>query len=268
MHNRMTLQIQSQDPFSRFPIFAALRAVNGLFHCPACLWCRQVFALAMLLLLAAVRPSSAQEADLVALDVTFSPQSINAGAHPTSVTYSYGNAGPDDIELDSVVSELFLSRNSIFGDADDIRIWQSEQFFNFFAAGDALTFTLNSASLAQITIPADASGSYYVFVLVDHTASSSYFDPDLSDNHISRSGTITVNPPPRPLLIGTLTSQGFQLTVNGTAGRSYRFDGSADLKTWNQLATVVADPAGTAQYLDTAATTLDHRFYRAALLSP
>ena len=127
---------------------------------------------------------------------------------------------------------------------------------------------MNSASLAQITIPSDASGNYYVFVLVDHSASSSYFDPDLSDNYINRTGTITVTPLPRPRLIGALTAQGFQLTVNGIAGRSYRFDGSGDLRTWSQLSTVVADPSGTAQYLDTAATSLDHRFYRAVLLSP
>ena len=130
--------------------------------------------------------------------------------------------------------------------------------------------TLTASSLAQITIPSNASGNYYVFFRVDHSASSSYLDPDTSDNSISRVGTITVNPvtpPPPPKLTGALlANQGFQLTVNGVAGRSYRFDGSSDLKTWDQLSTIVANSSGTAQYLDTAAVSLNHRFYRAVLL--
>src|SRR5256885_4788012 len=101
--------------------------------------------LASLVLLGAISPALAQEADLILLDFTFSPQSLDPGGHPTKVTYDFGNFGPDDIDADSVVSEMFLSRNAIFGDSDDVRIWQSEQFFGFFPAGSHLPVTLSPA---------------------------------------------------------------------------------------------------------------------------
>src|SRR5438093_4812014 len=123
----MTRQIQNL--FSPSPVSVVLRPIRRLFSHARQDRARRILFLAALISLGAVRPGSAQEADLVVLDFTFSPQSINAGAHPTSVSYSYGNAGPDDIDADSVVEEVFLSRNRTLGDADDIRIWHNERFF-------------------------------------------------------------------------------------------------------------------------------------------
>ena len=219
--------------------------------------------------LGAGQSSSAEEADLVALELQFSPGTLDPSAHPTTVTYQFGNYGPDDLLADDVVTELFLSRNTVLGDADDVRIWWSEDFVYYLEAGYAMEVPLDAAALAQVTIPADASGSYYVYVRVRHASSSSYYDPDLSDNKTRRIGTITVTAPAPPKLGWTIVpAQGFQLSINGLAGRSYRFDGSTNLIDWEPLSTVPADGTGAAQYLDGAATNLNYRFYRAALLPP
>ncbi len=265
----MTPEIQHRNLFPFSSQSSRLCALKNRFDWAALGRGRIILSFAALVFLGVVWHAPAQEADLAILDFTFSPQSIDAGGHPTNMTYSFGNAGPDDIDADSAVSKLVLSRNSILGDADDVRIWEREQFFGLLAAGEVFNFTSDHSTLAEITIPSDASGSYYLFYRVDHAASSSYSDPDLSNNHLRLLGKITVNPITPPHLTGApVSNQGFQVIAAGLAGRMYRFEGSIDLKTWDQLSTVVADGTDTAKYLDPAASGRNYRFYRAALLPP
>jgi hypothetical protein len=61
-----------------------------------------------------------------------------------------------------------------------------------------------------------------------------------------------------------VSGQTVDLTLQGEAGRSYRFQGSADLKTWTDVATAAADASGVVRAQDT--TPEAYRFYRAEQL--
>jgi hypothetical protein len=61
------------------------------------------------------------------------------------------------------------------------------------------------------------------------------------------------------------SAEGFLVTLMGDLGGHYEMDGSSNLLDWAPL-TNLTNAAGTVQFLDSAATNLKRRFYRAVQL--
>jgi hypothetical protein len=132
-------------------------------------------------------------ADLGVSEFTFSPTTIIAGAHPGAVLFKLTNNGPSGLSNpNTLVDGLFyISRNNVFGDADDILIGSNLYDFTI-ASGSFYNVSLSPVGLAELTIPESALGNYYVFVKVRHNSSSVLTDPVATNNYTVNAGTITV----------------------------------------------------------------------------
>jgi len=62
---------------------------------------------------------------------------------------------------------------------------------------------------------------------------------------------------------GSLTSDGFSLSLSGEPGVSYSLEVSSDLTSWSPLSTLTTGSNGALSFVDPAATNALHRFYRA-----
>jgi hypothetical protein len=138
------------------------------------------------------------DANLVVTGFTsFQPPTISRLARPTSITYSLQNFGPGSLGNLSggtgpVTVELWLSSNTSYGDGDD-RYLGTMQFSISAPAGSSGTYTHSNVNgLSGFTIPADASGNYYVFVRVVPAPASGLTDPTWNNNYGMLSGTVTV----------------------------------------------------------------------------
>jgi hypothetical protein len=70
-------------------------------------------------------------------------------------------------------------------------------------------------------------------------------------------------PPDLSPASGSLTENGFSLSLSGEPGLSYSLEVSADLTHWLPLLTLTTDSSGALNFVDPAATNSLHRFYRA-----
>jgi len=127
-------------------------------------------------------------ADLAASSFLFLPTTIAAGAHPDYAAFVIRNIGPDAMADATVSYYLYVSRNATY-DTNAIQIGGFNDTLRLMA-GENVTITLTDTDRTYLTIPADASGTYYVFVRVRAATIS---DPDLSNNIATRSGTITID---------------------------------------------------------------------------
>jgi hypothetical protein len=88
---------------------------------------------------------------------------------------------------------------------------------------------------------------------------------------MSQNRVVTANFSDRPRLrvdrpgLEGLTPEGFRFTIVSDPGEAWNVFGSGDLKTWNSLGTVT-NSQGEAQFLDSAASGFDARFYRTVLV--
>ena len=137
-------------------------------------------------------PNSAQS-DLSPSNFSFLPQTINAGANPDAVSFTLTNNGPSNLATPNtnVNGVFYLSRNSTFGDSDDIQFGINGYDFTL-APGYSTAVTLSSTGRSYLTIPSSASGSYYVFVRLEHGSNSGLVDPTTGNNYAMRVGTINV----------------------------------------------------------------------------
>jgi hypothetical protein len=136
---------------------------------------------------------NANNSDIAATNFTFLPQTINAGSKPDAVSFRLSNNGPSNLASPNthVDGEFFISRNTTFGDGDDIQIGLNGYDFTL-ASGSYTDVILSSTGLSYLTIPAEASGDYYVFVRVLHKTPSVLVDPTPTNNYAMRVGTINV----------------------------------------------------------------------------
>ena len=147
-----------------------------------------------------VTPATSQnQADLTVSDLVFAPTSIQPGAHPTSVTYTVTNNGPAALTGSATPYgyTYYLSRNSTMGDSDDINIGSASSSLEL-PAGTSDPRYLNDSGRALLTIPASASGSYYVVMRVQHQSPSPMTDPVATNNYTRTTTTISVASAPVP----------------------------------------------------------------------
>jgi hypothetical protein len=119
---------------------------------------------------------------LAAEELSFAPAQLQAGAHPTAVSFQWHNFGPSGHHLinGAVRADFYLSRNNVAGDGDDVLIGGITDTITFNDGFD-LDYTLSAAQRNQLTIPIDASGAYYVVVCARHQPGSGYFDDNTVD---------------------------------------------------------------------------------------
>jgi hypothetical protein len=169
------------------------------------------------------------DADLTVSNLVFSPQTINAGASPTTVTFRLTNNGPANMAIPNnmVDGVFYLSVNNVYGDADDVQMGLTS-FAYTLASGSYTDVSLSPVGTSEIKIPEPAMGSYYVFLRVQHNPGSLLTDPNTGNNVIMRTGTITVVSNRSDLAASGMTfspqtiaaganpaSLGFRLTNNG-----------------------------------------------------
>lgn len=133
------------------------------------------------------------EADLACSNLNFLPQTINAGASPTAVTFRLTNNGPANLSAPNNLMDgiFYLSVNNIYGDADDVQIGTSTFAYEI-VSGSYTDVSLSPYGMSTIKIPDTALGSYYVFLRVQHNSSSAHTDPVAGNNYTMRTGTINV----------------------------------------------------------------------------
>jgi len=174
----------------------------------------------------------AVDTDLASSNLAFLPQTINAGASPTTVTFRVTNNGPSSLtSLSNLMDGVFyLSTNNVFGDGDDVLIG-TISFAYVIPSGGYTDVSLSPVGMSSIKIPDTALGSYYVFLSVQHNPSSVHSDPIPGNNFTMRTGTITVTSNRSDIVSSNLTftpavisagssptSLNFRVTNNGPSG--------------------------------------------------
>jgi hypothetical protein len=172
-------------------------------------------------------------ADLAASNFSFLPDTMNAGAHPGIVTFRLTNNGPSDLATPNtrVDGVYYMSRNSIQGDVDDFEIGINS-FDNTLASGSYADITLSAAGRSDLTIPASATGKYFVFVRVRHNSASTLTDSYLDNNYGRRLGTIFIVNPNADLAVSDFTFMPQSINSGATPDAvSYRLtnNGPTDL---------------------------------------
>jgi GH24 family phage-related lysozyme (muramidase) len=130
--------------------------------------------------------------------LSFSPNRIDAGAHPTAVSYTITNYGPADLNASPIVVSLYLSKDAVFGNADDIAIGK-DPFDNEFniLSGAAYAKALTAYGDSLITVPTTVpEGDYYVFARVQLDTDTTLGDPNSSNDVTRSSGRIHVHGEP------------------------------------------------------------------------
>ncbi len=129
------------------------------------------------------------QADLSVSNFQFSPSTISAGSHPSSVPFTLSNGGPADLDDTQLGIKLYLSRDTTLNTGSDTFIGEGNPSITMFS-DDSMTVNPNVSSF---TIPLDASEDYYVFVLVE-IDQAGLTDPNTGNNSARTSGTINVLP--------------------------------------------------------------------------
>ena len=116
--------------------------------------------------------------------------------------------------------------------------------------------TLDVSNTTRATLSNLTAGNTYYFVVTAYNAGGA---ESLPTNEITAIAL--------PLIYGItavnyLAGGSAQLTVTGSAGLTNKIYGSSDMKSWTLLSTTV-NTTGTLMFTDAAATTLNHRFYKA-----
>src|SRR2546427_560191 len=110
-----------------------------------------------------------------------------------------------------------------------------------------------TGTLAFALLP-NASGSATITVTVN--------DGGSSNNIISRSFTVTVNPPLRIQSIARQPTGSVTIGFQGIPGALYTIEASSDLMGWSSIGTATEGAPGQFQFEDTGAAGLAARFYR------
>lgn len=132
-------------------------------------------------------------ANLEVSDVILLPTTLSVGGHPGTAGIQLMNWGPNDLTTPNtrVLLEFFLSKNTTFGDADDL--WLGDYQTDVTLSSGSYTLVAVTTSAREgFTVPSGAVGTNYVFARARHTYPSTLGDSDESNNHAMRAGTITV----------------------------------------------------------------------------
>lgn len=128
------------------------------------------------------------QVDLGVSSFSFLPSTIDTLVNPETVTFTLVNYGPDDCP--SVYVEYILSRNATLGAPED-RLLAAQTYDIQLPAFEYGDFGLPPLGRADLTIPSDATGHYYVFIRVTPLPGP---DADASDNTAQAGNVLTVNP--------------------------------------------------------------------------
>lgn len=132
-------------------------------------------------------------ANLEVSDVILLPTTLSVSGHPGAAGLQLVNWGPSDMTTPNtrVILDFFLSKNTTFGDADDL--WLGDYKTDVTLSAGSYTLVAVTASAREgFTVPSGAVGTNYVFARARHTYPSTLGDNDESNNHAMRTGTISV----------------------------------------------------------------------------
>ncbi len=144
--------------------------------------------------------SELQFADLSVSNITLpSPATSNSG-DTIPIGWTVGNFGTATTDQVQWFDRVMLSSNDVYGDADD-------RFLGSFLHAGALDVGQSYTASANVTLPLDASGPYYIFVETDEKGD--VFEFTLTDNNVARSSVLDVTLSPLPdLKVDNLTVTG------------------------------------------------------------
>ena len=139
---------------------------------------------------------TANEADIFVSEVAVTPLEIQPGENFSSVIFTYGNNGINDLSGNEIKFSMYISRNSTWDG--------SANYIGGFVIADTTTsgqtqsdVGFSQSALQNFTISRNASGYYYVFLRIQHNSvSSPLVDPNTSNNIIVAPNRINVKIPP------------------------------------------------------------------------
>ncbi len=138
----------------------------------------------IMMLMAGLLACSASGAgvDLGLSSLSFGPTLIQAGTHPTAISFSvYSYYSSTTMSSMPYKVDVYLSRNGTHSDSDDIYCGSITGTWTQ-SPGTSLTFGFTSTGLSYITIPSGTpSGTYYVFIHMTPNGGG-YWETDDSDN--------------------------------------------------------------------------------------
>lgn len=132
-------------------------------------------------------------ANLEVSDVILLPTTLDVGGHPGAIGLQLMNWGPNDMITPDmrVILDFYLSKNTTFGDGDDLWLGDYQTDLTLLAGSYTLV-AVTATAREGFTVPAGAVGTNYVFGRARHTYPSTLGDSDELNNHAMRSGTIKV----------------------------------------------------------------------------
>lgn len=135
----------------------------------------------------------AAQADLALSGLAVSPTTLTTRAF-TSCSFTVANNGPTALTNEGVMVEYFLSTDTTFGDADDIKIGDTGLSVSV-GSGTSTTVALSGSGLANMVRlwPSGATGDYYVYARIA-VSDGSPNDPNIGNNHGRTTGRISYTP--------------------------------------------------------------------------
>lgn len=143
--------------------------------------------LAVLAFLSCVSAASAAVANLAVGNFSFQPSQIDTLVNPEQVSFTITNLGPDAVS--EITVTYILSTNSVQGDADDYRL-AGHLYSIPLGPGQRANVSLDVPLRADLTIPADAGGTRYVFLWAQTTYE---IDPVRTNNVATN--VLSISPP-------------------------------------------------------------------------
>ena len=122
------------------------------------------------------------DADVRVKDLYLNPTQLAPGYHPSFVQFKVENLEVVDLTGVPLVAEFLISTNGVFDSNEVVGIGQCSIDIPMIGAGGEMTVTLDESQRNALSIPSDASGSMYLYVYVQHAASSRYLDPEWANN--------------------------------------------------------------------------------------
>jgi uncharacterized protein (TIGR02145 family) len=131
--------------------------------------------------------------DLAISNVTFSPQNINIGSNPAAVSFRLTNNGPAGVSYPNthLLGIFYLSKNSVFGDSDDLQVGTNGYDFTL-PANQYKDVNLSQTGLSFISLPTDLAGDFFFFVRIKHETPSILTDHNSGNDYSELLDTIHI----------------------------------------------------------------------------
>ncbi|MBI2929695.1 MAG: S8 family serine peptidase [Verrucomicrobia bacterium] len=127
----------------------------------------------------------------------------------------------------------------------------------------AMEGTLAAGATTTITVSVNAQAN--LLAAGEHTGTCRFLNLTTGASDAQREVRLTVDQPARLSALGYSSPGRFELSLNGTPGRTYLIEATTDLVNWTPVSTNTTAEDGTFRFVDAQYQPLGWRYYRATL---